>query len=77
MALNLPILDEAIKAYKAAFNRELRPEKLERLGLTDAEFFERLDLNEGGTRGRQSRVGCRECEGRKVGVRGVSSTTGV
>ena len=51
MALNLPILDEAIKAYKAAFNRELRPEKLERLGLTDGEFFERLDLNREGLEG--------------------------
>ena len=45
LALHLPILDEAVKANNAAFNRDLRPEKLERLGLTEAEFFKQLDLD--------------------------------
>ena len=51
LALHLPILDEAVKAYNAAFNRDLRWEKLERLGLTDAEFFERLDWDGEGLEG--------------------------
>ena len=48
VALNLPILEEAVKAYNTAFNRDLWSEKLERLGVTDAEFFERLTLDEEG-----------------------------
>ena len=63
MALNLPILDEAIKVYKAAFNRELRPEKLERLGLTDAEFFERLDLDGEGLEGVKAELAVGNVEG--------------
>ena len=63
MALNLPVLDEAIKAYKAAFNRELRPEKLERLGLTDAEFFEWLNLDEEGLEGVKAELAVGNVEG--------------
>ena len=44
-------MDEALRAYNAAFNRDLRPEKLERLALTDAEFFEQLDLDGEGLEG--------------------------
>ena len=51
VALNLPILEEAVKAYNAAFNRDLWSEKLERLGVTDAEFFERLTLDGEGLEG--------------------------
>ena len=51
VAFKLPVLDEAIKAYNAAFNRDLRREKLERLRITDAEFFERLNLDEEGLEG--------------------------
>ena len=45
VAFKLPVLDEAIEAYNAAFNRYLRRENLERHSLTDTEFFERLDLD--------------------------------
>ena len=45
VAFKLPVLDETLRAYNAAFNRDLRSENLERLGLTDTEFFERLELD--------------------------------
>ena len=51
VAFKLPVLDEAIEAYNAAFSRDLRPESLERHSLTDAEFFERLDLDGEGLEG--------------------------
>ncbi len=51
VASKLPVLDEAIEAYNAAFIRDLRPESLERHSLTDAEFFEQLDLDGEGLEG--------------------------
>ena len=47
-ALHLPILEEGIEVYNIVLNRDFRWEKLERLRLTDAEFFDRLDLDREG-----------------------------
>lgn len=47
-ALHLPILEEGIEVYNTVLNRDFRWEKLERLRLTDAEFFDRLDLDREG-----------------------------
>lgn len=63
VALNLPILDEAVKAYNGAFNRDLKWEKLERLGLTDTEFFEELDLDGEGLKGVKAELARGNVEG--------------
>ena len=47
-ALHLPILEEGIEVYNTGMNRDFRWEKLERLRLTDAEFFNGLDLDREG-----------------------------
>ena len=47
-AFHLPILEEGIKVYNTVLNRDFRWEELERLRLTDAEFFDGLDLDREG-----------------------------
>ena len=47
-ALHLPILEEGIEVYNTVLNRDFRWEKLDRLRLTDAEFFDGLDLEREG-----------------------------
>ena len=67
MASKLPVLDEAIEAYNAAFDRDLRSENLERHSLTDAEFFERLDLDGEGLEGVEAELAIGNVErGRSV-----------
>ena len=63
VAFNLPVLDEAIEAYHAAFNRDLRRESLERHSLTDTEFFERLDLDGEGLEGVEAELAIGNVEG--------------
>ena len=65
VAFKLPVLDEAIKAYNAAFNRDLLSEKLERIRLTDLEFFDRLNLDREGLQGVKSELALGNVEGGK------------
>ena len=65
VTLNLPILEEAIEAYNAVFNRDLRWGNLERLRLTNAEFFNRLDLDWEGLEGVKSELALGNVEGGK------------
>ena len=64
-ALHLPILEEGIKAYNTVLNRDFRWEKLERLRLTDAEFFDGVDLERQGLEDVKSGLAAGDVEGAK------------
>lgn len=66
LALNLPILEEAVKAYEDTFNRDLRWEKLEHLQLTDVEFFCQLNLDWDGLEDVKSELALGNVEGGKL-----------
>ena len=65
LALNLPILEEAVEVYDATFNRDFRWEKFEHLQLTDVEFFDQLDLDRKGLEGVKSELALGNVEGGK------------
>ncbi len=64
-ALHLPMLEGGIEAYNALFNPDFRWEKLERLRLSDAEFFDGLDLERAGLEGVKAELAIGNLEGSK------------
>lgn len=64
-ALHLPILEEGIEVYNTGLNRDFRWEKLERLRLSDAEFFDGLDLERAGLEGVKAELAIGNLEGSK------------